>query len=425
MWSLAAIAGCGSVASTPDGGPGMARGPVQVTVVDPIGGAGPAVGATVVFIDPDGTLVKRVATDAAGAASADVLPGASVTSIVLQSARYELETITGVTPGDVLLIGDRNPDASSIGTVTVTYPVHTGAASYAVAYPCGVATSVGAATSVTLNFAQHCKVDPFEVVVTPRNTDDEPQAVTFKGDIPFVAGGSTAVTEGYRTFGPFTASYTNVTSTITDIAVTRWAPDVFGFSATASTQTPTATTTINFGVPGSAGAWIGTQLVRSAAVQSFRQKVPGSVRNYGLDVTATLLPWLARPSFDAATRRLVVAIDTTGTTTAKPDAVQVVASYRRASTSGGADTLFSWTVYAAEPADLTLPVLPEELSALAPGAADQVTVGAAMFEADTVAGYDAVRSQLDVTFRTYEDGQRRQLPASAVRVSSYPGATRQ
>src|SRR3954471_14790518 len=90
--------GCGSVKSgqLPDAAPSIdatTRGTVHVMVLDPSGTGAAAVGANVVFIDPDGTLVKRVATDSAGKADADVLPGASVTSIALINMTYQIQTI--------------------------------------------------------------------------------------------------------------------------------------------------------------------------------------------------------------------------------------------------------------------------------------------------------------------------------------------
>ena len=253
----------------------------------------------------------------------------------------------------------------------------------------------------------------------PIGSNGEPIGVTFKGGIPFVNGGSTAITQAYRTFGPFTASYTNVTSAITSIDVSRWAPDDFGFRRSASAQAPTPTTVIDFGVPGSVGALMATTFSRPPAVQSIRQTIPGSVRNYGLDVAGTLLPWLARPSYDAATRRLVTPIDTVGATSALPDAVQLTASYRRTDTTTNTETVFTWVVYTRDVGDITLPVLPQELAALAPAASDQVTVSDTMFESDTVDGYDAVRNHLDATFRAVQDGQRR-APGNTVRVSSHP-----
>src|SRR4029077_8100117 len=106
-------------------------GTVRVTVLDPSGTGAPAVGANVVFLDPDGMLVKRVATDTSGKANADVLPGASVTSIALiNTTQYQLQTVLGVKPGDDLVLGSKTADSSTAGTFTVTYPALSGATSY-------------------------------------------------------------------------------------------------------------------------------------------------------------------------------------------------------------------------------------------------------------------------------------------------------
>src|SRR5512138_53436 len=98
---LLALAACGEVANNhlpdapppSDGSDVPMRGTVKVTVLDPSGSGAAAVGANVVFLDPDGTLVKRVTTDGAGKASADVLPGGNVTSIVLVNTQFQMQTV--------------------------------------------------------------------------------------------------------------------------------------------------------------------------------------------------------------------------------------------------------------------------------------------------------------------------------------------
>src|SRR5262249_7713651 len=123
----------------PDGPPPIdatTRGTVHVTVLDPAGTGAAAVGATVVFVDPDGTQVKK-ATDSAGKADADVLPGASVTSIALVNTSTTLQTVLGVKPGDDLVIGIRSLDGSAAGDFSISYPAATGATSYDIVNPCG------------------------------------------------------------------------------------------------------------------------------------------------------------------------------------------------------------------------------------------------------------------------------------------------
>src|SRR4051812_20585045 len=108
--TVVASVGCGSVkpGQLPDAPPSIdatTRGTVHVTVLDPSGTGAAAVGANVVFLDPDGTLVKKASTDSAGKADADVLPGASVTAIIAVNTAFALQTVLAVKPGDDLVIG--------------------------------------------------------------------------------------------------------------------------------------------------------------------------------------------------------------------------------------------------------------------------------------------------------------------------------
>jgi hypothetical protein len=419
--SLLALAACGSVGPVPDNGDddggGVTRGPVVVTVLDPAGGGGPAIGATVVFIDPDGTLVKRATTDTVGKTTADVLPGASVTAIALLNARYEIETVTAVKPGDDLVIGVKKPDTTLAGMFTFSYPAFTGAATYTVAYPCGTSPTDGPATSVTVPVRNDCRVEPMDIVVMPQDSNEQPLAASFKGEIPFVAGGTSTVTQAYRNYVSFTASYTNIPASLSRVVITRWAPDDYGFFSGVSRDNPPPTTVLTFMTPVSTGAVPITQFLRTPALQTLRQKILGSVQSYSIDVAATLLPWLGEPSYDAAARRLTIPVDAVGTSMARPDAFHVIASYRR--NVAGTLTQYNWKLYAPEPGDLTLPQLPQELADIAPRAGEQVVVGATMLEVDTVTGYDAIRNNLGTVFHSIQPGQRR--PAgNTVRISAYP-----
>jgi hypothetical protein len=153
--------------------------------------------------------------------------------------------------------------------------------------------------------------------------------------------------------------------------------------------------------------------VAGRSIQTVRQNISGGATTYGLDVGATLLPWLPQPSFDAANATLVIPVDTTGTSNAAPDAVRVAATYRRT------DTTFNWVVFAPAAKDIKLPTLPPELADIAPTDQDTVTVTSAMFEADTVMGYAAVRNDLNAAFRLYAATSTR-YPANTVRNSTSP-----
>ena len=68
-------AGAGEGGAPPD------RGPVEVLVLEQDLSGDPAAGIPVVFADPDGTIAANLLTGVDGKASAEVLPGGSVTVI--------------------------------------------------------------------------------------------------------------------------------------------------------------------------------------------------------------------------------------------------------------------------------------------------------------------------------------------------------
>jgi hypothetical protein len=98
----------GTTADTRNTDAGM-PGPVRV-VANFIGAAAPDV--AVLFQNADDSLVTVVRTDANGEASAVMAPGGSVTIILLSSRpgfATAVETYMGVEPGDVLQLGNRDP----------------------------------------------------------------------------------------------------------------------------------------------------------------------------------------------------------------------------------------------------------------------------------------------------------------------------
>jgi hypothetical protein len=424
--------GCGSVKDVghlPDAPPAadagidaVTRGTVRVTVLDPSVSGAPAVGANVVFLDPDGSLVKRVATDTAGKAEADVLPGASVTSVIFVNMQYRLLTVLGAKPGDDLVLGVKSADSSTAGTFTVTYPPLNGATSYGISTPCGTtffpAPATGAAPGpAQLTLSNSCKLDTMEIVVVPQGANGALNSIAKPG-VAFMSGGSTTIMGNYQGLRTLTGSYTNINPIITGLSMSRGIPDGFGFVDTQS-MTPTGTTLAlsSTGPQASTGQILTIVGTATGSVQRVRQSISGTAASYGLDLGATLLPWLGSPTFDAANGKLVVPTDTTGTSAARPDLFKIVASYAR--TDNNVTTGFSWTLFGPEATDIVLPVLPPELGNLGPTAADTVTVTSAqMFDADSVTSYDQIRADVNNAF-TLHTGSR--SPAATVRTSAAPG----
>lgn len=422
--------GCGSVQNVghlPDAPPApdagidaVTRGTVRVTVLDPSGSGAPAVGANVVFLDPDGTLVKRAATDTSGKAEADVLPGASVTSVILVNTQYQLFTVLGAKPGDDLVLGNKAADGSVAGTFTVTYPALAGATSYVVTSPCN-ATSFpapaagGPPAPAQITLFNSCKLDTMEIVVVPQGANGSLNSIAKPG-VSFMAGGSTTITGNYQGLRTVTASYTNINPIITNLDMARGIPDAFGFVDTQSMASPGSAVALSVTGPQASSGQFLTQVgTATGSIQRVRQTISGTAATYGLDVGATLLPWLGSPSYDAASGKLLVPTDTTGTSTAKPDLFRIVASYRRTD-NNNVTTVFTWTLFGPEATDIVLPTLPPELGNISPTATDTVAVTSAqMFDADSVTSYDQIRNDVNQAFNLYTGARS---PATTVRIST-------
>ncbi|HEX8113132.1 MAG TPA: hypothetical protein VF516_35625 [Kofleriaceae bacterium] len=430
------VSACGSVKDVghlPDAPPAgdagtdaVTRGTVRVTVLDPSNTGAPAVGANVVFLDPDGTLVKRVATDTTGKAQADVLPGASVASVALQNNAYQIQAVLAVRPGDDLILGVKNADTTSIGTFTVSFPAYTVVtpASYTVAGACGTASSFPPPAggpppaSVTMTFNNSCKLDTMEIVVQANDGNGNPLAVLDKTGVALLLNGSTTLSGAYQSPRNFTASYTNVNSLVTSMSTTRRVPDAFGLSASASASNPTATQVLTLTGAVGSGARVETQLISgSRSIQLVRQTIAGTAASYGLDLGATLLPWLGTPTFDVASGKILLPTDTTGTTTATPDLLELLMSYQRTDPVTGITTTFSWTIFSPVAGDITLPSLPPEAGNVMPTASDAVTARAVMVESDGIANYDAIRNDLNAALATYA-GNR--APGTTLRAAFSP-----
>jgi hypothetical protein len=419
--------GCGSVKGSQltDGPPPIdatTRGTVHVTVLDPAGTGAPAVGASVVFLDPDGTLVKKASTDSAGKADADVLPGASVTAIALVNTSTALQTVLAVKPGDDLVIGSKQIDSSTAGDFSITYPAFTGATSYSVVSPCNTTSfpapaAGGPPPTAKITIFNSCRLDAMELLVVAQGGNG-PLASISKPGVAFMPNGSTTITGNYAGLRNFTASYTNIDPVITNLNTTRAVPDAFGFTTSQATAMPGTSAVVNITGPVGTGGDVVTQaLSTTGSRQTVRQEISGSAVTYGLDVGATLLPWIKPPSYDATTGKVLVPLDTTGASSTKPDLFRLILSYRRVDANNVTHT-FAWQVFGPEAADIVLPTLPADLGGIGPTASDAVTVSTAfMFEADSVAGYDAIRNDLSTAIQLYGGARP---PATIVRTSAAP-----
>lgn len=352
-----ASSGSPDSATSPDAD---ARSTVHVHVIDLPGFGTPAVGIPVVFVDPDGTLVARVATDASGDAQADVLPGASATAVFSFSGGSLMRTVRDLDAGRSVTIGS-TLNYPVTQTVNVTFASNPNATSYLLGGPCGEVYTTS--NSVQMTSTDLCKQSTADLVV--RGFDDAQNVVGFlvAPGISLNDGASVNI-GGTWGFGvDMQASLTNLAGTVTSVNVQRCAPDLGGHCE-AKTTVP-AGNSAGTDIIGATSPNVDV-LVRAyasnGAAQWVAQRIPGASASYGLDVGGTAGPWLGDPTLDLATAHVSVPFQGSGTI----DGVHVQISYHRASTNQD----FSWLVDLSTLGDFDLPTMPIEVGDVMPKAGD-------------------------------------------------------
>lgn len=400
-WSVALCAiavggagGCGNMASSLPGGdsgdPTGTRGPVRVTVLDSASSDAPAAGATVVFVDPDGK-VQIATTDANGKASADVLPSASVTSLIARPRDIQAITVLYVAPDEDLVLGASGASSAASGTFTVRWPAAPGApAGYAVYGPCGPAgTSDGQTLTMAFPIRNDCKPATTEILVCAQDAGGNCTAFDDASEVA-LAGGSAAMADAWSNGFAFTTTYTHLTG-VTSIRSDRHVTDGNGFASGASAATTgTAAATLSVVGPRSTAARMESSLLGPAGgTQLVRQRIAGDAASYQLDVGATALPWLQPPALDEGTQRFRILKLATGTSTDFGDLLELDLRWQRD------DGFYTWKVFGPDREAVQLPTLPASLLAnLAISAGDDVQASATVYDADGLPGYDAVRSNV-------------------------------
>lgn len=194
-----------------------------------------------------------------------------------------------------------------------------------------------------------------EIVVVPQGNGSLSSIA--KTGVKFMACGSTAITGSYQGLRIFTASYTNINPIITSLDMVRGIPDLNGFQDTQSVLSPGTTTPLKVTGPIASGGQVLTTATTAESSQTVRQTISGSAATYGLDLGATLLPWVEAPSYDPQRGKIVVPVDTTGTTSAKPDMFRVVMTYKHTDANHVTSSV-AWTLFGPDAGDVALPTLP-------------------------------------------------------------------
>jgi hypothetical protein len=418
-----ALAACGKTTNLTDAGHGDGngadsgslvdadlRGPVTVTVYATDGTTTPVENAQVVFVEPNGSIEATVPTNAQGVATANVLAGASVTAVYPTDPdfHHQLETVLGVKPGDAIAIGPIGdpPHGAPTGTFTMNVPDN-GAASYAVYGPCGgltqSAAGSGSPTAVPIDLYDDCKQSTMDVIAIA-NGGSGAFAWVEKNGVAYTNGGSDTMGSGWQPFHTVTATYTDVpVSDVVSISLIDSAPDTFGYLRSSYVPTTTATTTTSVQTVGAAHALITTQLSNDGqGRQDIYEVVDGTKTDYGLDVGASLLPWLDVPQLDVAGGKITVA--QSGTSTLTPDLYDTFVDYQRTGTT--TTVSFEWEILGPTPGDMAFPPLPASLSENVPLATDTVTFAWGMIlDADAITSYDQIRGSLFQGLEAYFQGR--------------------
>jgi hypothetical protein len=376
-----------AIDSTPDA---QTHGMVTVKVFDINNEGAVVVGAPVVFIEADGTLVGHPLTGTDGTASADVHTGASATAVIANTTSTYIITATGLQPNDNIILGPSAPPSMDLGTFSVSFPTYPGATNYYVYGPCGSTSS--STSPITLSMRSDCKVDLMDLIVVPRDSANNDLAYLTKTGVPFATNGTTTVTGAYSNLAPFTATLSGLDAMIANVEVTRYVPDRFGFANSSSGAPMNGGLTLTAPGPAGAQALVETTLSRASNIrQTVQQGIAGNVQSYGLDASTTLLPWLAAPTFDLANHKVMLTTDTTGTTNDMPDVAFAEITYSRTVNSTGMS--FDWLMFGATATDMTLPLLPVEVGDVMPKMTDTAPfIQAAMLEVDTLNGYADVHT---------------------------------
>ena len=318
------VAACDPVVDkhTPDGHVADAspdaqtHGMVSLKVYDPNNTGAVVVGAPVVFIEADGTLVGHPSTGSDGIAMADVHKGASATVVITTQGSTQMQTIIALTPGDTIVLGPNTPPQTTDGTFVVSFPAYPGTANYRVYGPCGSGFST--VSPQTLTMYSDCKLATMDLQVIAYDQNDNPLAYIDKPAVAYTAGGNTTIAPSYLPMSTFTASYTNIDPAITSISMNRTVPDGYGPGGGTAGAPANGTFTATAIGPQGTDATIQTRAINGRLENVVIQKIPGNSLTYGLDVGATLLPWIGQPTFDVPSRKISVPITTTGTTMDQP-----------------------------------------------------------------------------------------------------------
>jgi hypothetical protein len=405
---LACVAACGKVEGFADATPAapdaIPYGAATVDVRTLNNDGLPEIGATVVFVDSDGT-ITRVAAGQDGKATANVHPGSLVTAIWLQASGPYLVTILDIEPGDELRVGRPATLGNAVtGTAALTVPETTPPSPKQAYTVCG-STPFEGTGPVTLQWFEYCDQADTDVIVASRDASGNESQYAYIGNVPNGQRATIAVPGPWKFFETFNVGFTDLPAETRAIEVRRtlrsgalvlWQT---GTGGEVTTQTP------SFAIPGSPVAG-DTMEVDVTVRRSNTETVyyGGSNFRLRLPVNTTLqariadhaLPFVGQPQLDLANRTIAWP-QTAGGIAA--DAIIVDTYFTRTPPDAGSSIQTQWRVIAPGGAtSLTLPTLPTELEELLPRPTDETNFGTLVLLASSDHDYRQVRATADLGY---------------------------
>lgn len=364
-------------------------------------------GQPVAFIEPDGTVEPIQMSGSDGKASYSVLAGASVvTAYGLGTSNMQVEMVRGVKPGDTITIGPA-PGAATSGSFTVNITPIFLSQSYDIYGPCG-STNVpdpgsGATTAAgALTMYDDCMQANMDLVAVLNNNDGIPDSYVEQANVAYTNGGSATMPSTWIPLQQNTTNYTNMPAGINAASFELHVPDINGYPASRYNFASGGSTIMNTSSPVAQHALEIEQIAGDNGTQTIYQQIAGTPAQYDVDwSTVTLLPWIAVPTLDVTTGK----VTTTVTGTGGGDVFNAQVEFNRPNASQGVDFV-AWDIWTESAGDVTLPVLPDPMTAvnvLSTDSPDFAT--AALFDADAVTSYDQIRGDLWSAFQAYYAGR--------------------
>jgi hypothetical protein len=419
---LAAAAACGKVKDSPPDGPDVPPdgpvAPVKVTVLTTAGDGAPEVMAKVLFQDPEGNVVFEGGVDPMGKIEAMLPRGGTVTSIRITTdtattLSAQLNTITGVKPGDDLTFGYKarlnNVSGGGQTTMTANFTPVTGA-SHVFYTACGQSLGV-TASPVTLTFRDSCHGATFDLMaVASGGMLTTPRYIRLN-DINYENGQSFTIPVGFSPMSNFTINALNVPAEISSMSGARSSmlDNAAVAKQSASAGDPPAGTvalTVPYGTTVGTRAEVELSFARSADAtgsQTHAVHTATIASSINIDLDRQKLPWFSSLVWNStgATWNTVVPGDT-------PDGQIMLWTGRW--TIGTRQTNISWRIaHAPSATEIKLPRLSPTHAALDPQAQTAAITsigGNALYtvDYDVLDGYDGYRQQPEtLTFVTLDD----------------------